>query len=105
MILGSREHLVKEFPSNVAVDKLDCNNITCFSFWKKFFFCKSQNSEMQNTYLLIKSSQVIYFFYIQKSITKEDSKLDLAGIQESRVVYHACICKELTVSHETGLMW
>jgi hypothetical protein len=48
-----------------------------------------QNSEMQNTYLSIKSSQVIYFFYIQKSITKEDSKLDLAGIQESRVVYHA----------------
>ncbi|CAC5381877.1 LRRK2 [Mytilus coruscus] len=39
-----------------------------------------------------------------KVITTGEDKLEVSGIQESRVVYHASICREMSVSHESGLL-
>ncbi|CAG2234887.1 LRRK2 [Mytilus edulis] len=39
-----------------------------------------------------------------KLITTGEDKLEISGIQESRVVYHASICREMSVSHESGLL-
>jgi len=35
---------------------------------------------------------------------KKSEELDLTVIKESRAVYHAK-CRELIISHETGLLW
>ncbi|CAG2226249.1 unnamed protein product [Mytilus edulis] len=39
-----------------------------------------------------------------RHITTGKDNVEVTGIRESRVVYHACICRAMCVSHETGLL-